>query len=315
MNPLLILVPMGVLIFGPRLWVARLLKQHNRRDEASLPTGGDLARELLDRYQLRGVKVETTDIGDHYDPDAKAVRLSRDKFGRRTLASVTTAAHEVAHAIQDATGYGPFVLRTHLVRVAQVAGQMGSAVLMAVPVVSLTTQQRVPPVVVGTAVFALLGSGVAVQLATLPTELDASFRRALPMLQGGYIDAKQVQDARRILLASSLTYVAASLLAVLHIWPWLGRPPMRLGPVPGGNPGLLNAAPGPDPGQGHRRGSLRHARGRTVGPAQAVLRVIARPLIRGWLRMRALSRGPGAERPDSRGRHPHGDARLVPNTP
>jgi hypothetical protein len=321
MNPLLILLPVGVLILGPRLWVARVLKQFNRREEASFDTGAELARELLDHHRLRKVKVEVTDMGDHYDPNAKAVRLSRDKYDRRTLTAITTAAHEVAHAIQDATGYGPFVVRTHLAEMAQVAGQVGSAVLISVSAVSLAARQPIPPIVVGLPIFALLGSGVAVQLATLPTELDASFRRALPMLQDGHINEAQAKDAKRILLASSLTYVASSLLAVLTIWPWLGRPPVRLGPIHAGNPGLLNAAQGLDPGResqrGGRRVASRRTRGGAGGPAEEVIRIIAKPLIRAWFRM-AMPRGPSANRPNrlkSRGRNPYRGARLIPNKP
>jgi hypothetical protein len=46
-------------------------------------TGGELARHLLNRFDLNGVKVEVTDKGNHYDPEAKAVRLT---------AKLTTAA-------------------------------------------------------------------------------------------------------------------------------------------------------------------------------------------------------------------------------
>jgi Zn-dependent membrane protease YugP len=296
-NPLLVLLPVGVLILGPRVWVARVLKQFNRREEASFVTGAELARELLDHHGLQKVKVEVTDMGDHYDPNAKAVRLSRDKYDRRTLTAIATAAHEVAHAIQDATGYGPFVVRTHLAEMAQVAGQVGAAVLISVPIVSLAARQPIPPIVVGIAIFALLGSGVAVQLATLPTELDASFRRALPMLQDGHVNEAQAKAAKRILLASSLTYVASSLLAVLTIWPWLGRPLVRLGPIHAGNPGLLNAAQALDPGRegqrGGRRVGSRRKRGGAGGPAEEVIRIIAKPLIRAWFRM-AMPRGPSA---------------------
>lgn len=295
-NPLLILVPIGVLVVGPRLWVKRVTRQHQRED-ADLKTGAELARELLDRHRLHGVKVEVTDLGDHYDPDAKAVRLSRDRFDRRTLTAVTTAAHEVAHALQDAEGYLPFVLRTHLATLAQLAGQAASAVLIAVPAVSLASHQRIPPTLIGTAVVAMLGTGMAVQLAALPTELDASFRRALPMLQEGYIRADQVRDAHRILFVSSLTYVASSLLTVLSIWPWIGRPPLRVHAAPPLGLALMDAGTAPH----HKSVFGPQALPRTGarGPRQtqgtprctrAVMRRIARPLVRAWLSRRGAAR-------------------------
>jgi len=223
MHPVLILIPAAALIFGPRLWVRHVLKQHSREDGNFPTTGGELARELLDRYHLGMVKVEPTDVSDHYDPEAKAVRLTRDKFERKSLASVATAAHEVSHALQDASGYLPFVWRSHLVKVAQATGQLGSIVLVAVPATALLTSRALPPVIVGMAVFSMLGTGLAVQLATVPTEFNASFGRALPMLRDGYISGKQEKNAKKILFACSLTYVASSLVAFLNFWPWLGR--------------------------------------------------------------------------------------------
>ena len=284
----MILVPIAALFVGPRLWVARVLKQHNRKDVKAFRTGGELARELLDHHQLQHVKVEITDLGDHYDPVSKAVRLTRDKFNRKTLAAVTTAAHEVAHAIQDATAYSPFVLRARLATVAKMAVQAGTVVLVAVPAASLASRRPISPVFMGTAVIAMLGTGVAVQLVTLPTELNASFQRALPMLREGYINEMQAKDARIILLASSLTYVASSLLAVLHVWPWLGRPPMSL--VAGSTarlslPGKSENIPRARSSQprGHRK--IRRSRSKGGG-LDGMIRLVGKPLIRSYLQIR-----------------------------
>lgn len=224
MHPAMILIPAAALIFGPRFWVKHVLNKHSRDDDNLLTSGGALARELLDRNQLPMVKVEPTDIGDHYDPAAKAVRLTRDKLDSRSLTAVTTAAHEVSHALQDASGYFPFMWRSRLVKLAQITGNIGSIVLVAVPATALLTRHTLPPVIVGVTVFSMLGTGLAVQVAAIPTELDASFGRALPMLRdGNYISGKQEEDAKKILSACSLTYVASSLVAFLNFWPWLGR--------------------------------------------------------------------------------------------
>ncbi len=232
MHPVVILIPAAVIVFGPRLWANYVLKQHNREEENVSSTAGELARELLDRHQLQRVKVESTDVDDHYDQEAKAVRLNRDKFDRRTLAALTTAAHEVAHALQDACDFGPFVLRTRLAKIAKITGEVGSFILLAAPVVALISRQAVPPAIIGNAVFAMLGAGMAVQLASLPSELDASFGRALPMLREKNIGANQAKKARKILIACSSTYIASSLVSVLSFWPWAGRRPPAPAPAP-----------------------------------------------------------------------------------
>jgi len=288
MHPVIIVIPAAALILGPRLWVRHVLNQYNHRDEDVPVTAGELARQLLDRQQLYNIRVESTDMGDHYDHRAKTVRLNRDKIDRRTLTAATTAAHEVAHALQDASGYGPFVWRTRLVKVAHVAVEVGSVMLFAVPVTALVTRRPVPPVVVGTAAISVLGAGVATQLAALPSELDASFGRALPMLQDGVINAGQVKDARKILVACSLTYIASSLAAVLSLWPWLSRAP--LGSMSRSGMIALDARHVDSVARTHKRVRRapqrlnRSIQRKTPGLVEDLVRQVGKPLIRSWFR-------------------------------
>lgn len=221
MTPALLLVPALGLILGPRVWVNRVLREHDQKQELNR-SAPQVARDMLDRHGLHGVEVESTDLGDHYDPKLRVVRLSRHNIDRRTLSAVTTAAHEVAHALQHAEGYPPFELRTSLARVAQVTGELGTVLILAVPVSFLLTRKSLPPNLVGGAALAMLGTSTAAQLAALPTELDASFKRALPALQEHYISPEQSESAQRILFACSMTYAAAPLSTLLTAWPWLG---------------------------------------------------------------------------------------------
>lgn len=287
MHPAVLLIPVAALILGPRLWVGYVLKQNNRDDEGLPATAADLARIWLDSHQLQSVQVEVTDIGDHYDPETKSVCLTRDKFDRKSLTAVTTAAHEVSHALQDATGYGPFVWRTELAKLAAVTGQVGTIILLAVPAVSLLGRRPLPPMLVGSTLFVMLGTGLILQWVSLASELDASFKRALPLLQAGVISKAQVKDARMILIACSLTYVASSLLSVLHIWPWLGRGGLH---VPLAAPVL-----GPMGSERIERSRImrqqapRSGRGRRTankGLAARLVRRIGKPLIRTWLQLK-----------------------------
>jgi hypothetical protein len=209
-----------------------------------------LARELLDRCGLHDVKVESTDLGDHYDPQARAVRLTRDKIDRKTLTAITSAAHEVGHALQHASGYRPFVWRTQVAELAKLTGKAGSAMLLATPVAALVSRNPVPPIVIGTAAVTILGTGMLAQIAALPSELDASFRRALPLLRDGVLDREQEKSARKILWALTLTYVASSLAGALGIWRWLPSPPPPSTGMPQPGPSTSpapSATPHPSP--------------------------------------------------------------------
>jgi Zn-dependent membrane protease YugP len=161
-------------------------------------------------------------LGDHYDPETKTVRLTLDKFNGKSLTAVTVAAHEVGHAIQDHIGYQPLMERTRLVRVARGAEKLGGVVMMGIPIAVALAQTPVAGVVVLVAGMATMGIATLVHLVTLPVEWDASFRRALPVLQqGNYLSPEDEQGARRILTAAALTYVAASLASLLNLWRWI----------------------------------------------------------------------------------------------
>jgi Zn-dependent membrane protease YugP len=64
--------------------------------------------------------------------------------------------------------------------------------------------------------------GAMVHLITLPVEFDASFNKALPILQSGqYLHEGDLPHANRILKAAAFTYVAASLASLLNLGRWL----------------------------------------------------------------------------------------------
>ncbi|HAN14445.1 MAG TPA: hypothetical protein DCP73_02280 [Chloroflexi bacterium] len=68
-------------------------------------TGAQVARRLLDAHGLRSVQIqeEAEDLGDHYDTQTKSVHLSSLVMHARTVLAIGVAAHEVGHAVQDAT--------------------------------------------------------------------------------------------------------------------------------------------------------------------------------------------------------------------
>ena len=219
---LLIIVLLLILVFGPQLWVRRVLDHHNRVEEANFPgSGGELARHLLDRCDLQEVKVEVTELGDHYDPQARAVKLTRDKFEGKTLTAITVAAHECGHAYQHAAQEPLFLLRTRMARLSIFAQRIGSLLLFAAPFSVLITRLPSAAFFNISGAFLIMGFAILVHLVTLPVEIDASFNKALPLLSNGYLSKQQIPAARSILRAAAWTYVAASLSSLLNFWRWI----------------------------------------------------------------------------------------------
>lgn len=210
-----------VVIFGPHLWAKFVLDRYNRKEYFS-GSGIDLARLAIERLELKEVDVELTDTADHYDPAGKTVRLTRKMCGRKSLTSVVVAAHEVGHAIQDHIGYKPLRTRTRMIGTAQKLERFGALIMVAVPVLAGITRAPSVGVLMFIGGLTTLCIPVLVHLLTLPTEFDASFNRALPMLTSGrYIPEEDLPAARTILMACALTYVASSLIGLLNVWRWI----------------------------------------------------------------------------------------------
>ena len=222
MHWLIILGILLLILLGPQLWVQSVLKRYNLKDEKNFPgSGAEFARHLLNRMGLQEVKVEATDLGDHYDPETRSVRLAEDKFDRRTLTAITVAAHEVGHAIQHARKEPWFMWRSRLAAWATRASQAGSFLLFLIPVLPLLTKVPLTGLIPAAAAFLILGSGLMVQLLTLPVEIDASFDKALPLLEAGFLDDRQKGPARAVLRAAAWTYVAGALIGLLNFWRWM----------------------------------------------------------------------------------------------
>ncbi|MGE0765674.1 MAG: zinc metallopeptidase [Hyphomicrobiaceae bacterium] len=223
MGALLIVLIVGFgLALLPQIWVKGVLKRHSVERSDFPGTGGEFARHLLDEMKLYHVKVEeTTALGDHYDPEAKVVRLAPQHFDGRSLAAVVVAAHEVGHAMQDATQYRPLQARTRLAKKAHHIERLGMGVMLASPIVMLVFKS--PHVLILQLFIGMLtlGSTIVMHAMTLPVEFDASFRRALPVLKAGrYVGDRDLGAAREILRAAALTYVAAAAMSLLDVARW-----------------------------------------------------------------------------------------------
>jgi len=220
---LLIALSLLILIAGPNLWVRHVLKKYSNEMDGMPGTGGDLARHLIDRFQLQGVKVELTEPGtDHYSPADRCVRLSPDIFKGKSLTAVAVAAHEVGHAIQYARKEKITLLRQTYTPLAAGIQRFGTVVIMIAPAVLAVfhvPQAALLTVLCGIA--AMLASAL-MQLIVLPMEWDASFNKAMPILfEDQYVPEPYRPAIKKILTAAALTYFAGALINLLQLWRWV----------------------------------------------------------------------------------------------
>ncbi len=219
---ILLLLAILALVFGPQLWVRKTLGKYGKDRSDLQGTGGELAEHLIHRFQLDEVTVREGQEGeDYYDPEGKVVSLSPSHYQGKTIAAVAVATHEVSHALQHQEQHPGFMRRQRRLKTAMMIERFSVMALMVTPFIFLLT--RLPQ---STLITLLLGaSGMVaslwVQLMNLPVELDASFNKALPILEEGYLSRDDIPGARKVLKAAAMTYVAAALASLLNIGRWI----------------------------------------------------------------------------------------------
>lgn len=207
----LILIPAILISAWAQFKVSSTFNKYSTVRSINGYTGAQVARILLNDAGLQEVEIQQVPgrLSDHYDPRAKVLRLSSDVYGSTSVASIGVAAHEVGHAIQDKESYSALVFRNAIVPVVNFSSSLSWILFFIGILLSYSTL-----VTIGIILFSVV---VLFQLVTLPVEFNAS-SRALKLLEArGILYDKEVDGARNVLSAAALTYVAATLMAVLQL--------------------------------------------------------------------------------------------------
>ena len=213
----LFIIILGALISGAAaLWVRSSYAKYSKQRSNSGLTGAQTARMILDRNGLTNVRVEPVagTLTDHYDPRTKVVRLSESNYRDSTIAGVSVAAHEVGHAIQDATGYVPMKLRSGLVPIVNFGGQLWTPLFIMAILTGVGT--AIGSLFIQLAVIAFAGV-LLFHVATLPVEINASTRAYGLLTRYGILSATEAGGTRRVLTAAAFTYIAAALTSLLTL--------------------------------------------------------------------------------------------------
>jgi Zn-dependent membrane protease YugP len=223
--------PLYFLIIAPGLLLAAwasfrvhsAFAEGQRYSPASGLCGAEAAAEVMRAGGVTGVGIEPVpgELTDHYDPHAKVLRLSEPVYAGRSLSALGVAAHEAGHAIQDATHYPLLFMRNGLVPLATIGSSL-SYIFFLIGIVLLALQPVFGQYVIlaGIALFSLT---VIFQLVNLPVEFDASRRARVMLVNHGLITEEEDLVVKKVLSAAALTYVAATLTAILTLLYYLIR--------------------------------------------------------------------------------------------
>lgn len=212
----LILIPGTLLTLWAQSNIKGTYNRYSRINSSLGMTGSEVARAILEKMGVTNVRVEPVagQLTDHYDPSAKAVRLSEGIHNSSSLAAAAVAAHECGHVLQDVEDYKFMNFRAALVPAANIGSNLGPMLVMAG--IFLSTMGAFSTLIMNAGI--LLFSGViAFHLVTLPVEFDAS-RRALKIIDDlGILQGEENRGAKAVLQAAAWTYLATAFYAVLQL--------------------------------------------------------------------------------------------------
>ena len=213
----MILDPMYFLLIAPAFLLGLFAQWRVKSTFASMSqvparmSGAEAARRMLDSGGLNSVGIEQVQghLSDHYDPRAKMLRLSPDVYNGRSMAALGVACHEAGHAFQDAKGYAPLVVRNMAVPAAGFGSNAGMMMAMGGIIFGFPALLWIG--------IALFSAVVFFQVVNLPVEFDASARARRQLVEHGMIADREEQYVAKVLNAAALTYVAATLQAIMTL--------------------------------------------------------------------------------------------------
>ena len=209
----------------PVVWLNYVFKK-NDEILPNMPFNGiEFGNQLIKELELKDVSLEKTLIGDHYDLDQRKVKVGEDRLKKKSLTSISIICHEIGHAIQHAENYTPLITRTKLVKNTLWINKIAFAIIyVGLPIIFATGYLPFIKVCILLILLSLF-IGVVIHLVTLEVELDASFNKAMPIIQKKIPEVYH-DSCRSILRAAAFTYVVGvfkNLISLRMIWTVLSR--------------------------------------------------------------------------------------------
>lgn len=210
-STMLILIPAIIISFIAQMQISSTYSKYRRVGTRNGYTGQQVARMMLDEAGLYDIQIQIVnqELGDHYSPSERILRLSPDVYNGSSVAAAGIAAHEVGHAIQHKESYKPIVIRNAIVPIVNIGSSFSWIVFflgLVLGISKLTT--------IGIILFSAV---VVFQLITLPVEFNASSRALSILKSRNILYEDEAKGAKKVLKAAAMTYVAAVLHSISQL--------------------------------------------------------------------------------------------------
>jgi len=208
------MIPAMIIAVWAQIRVKSAYQKYAAIQTRSGMTGAQVAQHILQNANVSNVPIEVTpgEMTDHYDPVKKVLRLSGSVYGGTSIAALGIAAHEVGHAIQDASGYAPMKVRHLVYPISRLGSMLAFPLIFAGFILNFSFSS----VLINLGIW-LFTAAVAFTIVTLPVEFNASSRAVQALTAGGYMSQDELRGVQKVLGAAAMTYVAAAAAAVLQL--------------------------------------------------------------------------------------------------
>jgi len=196
--------------FGAQMYIRHIYSKYSKIDCVNMMNGANVASKILMSNNLR-VNVNRANgyLSDHYDPINKMVTLSEYNYSNSSISAVSVSAHECGHALQDDSGYTFLKIRSMMfpiVRFSSYTGYIAISVGLMFSILNL--------VLIGILLEMII---LLFQIVTLPVEFDASSRALKQLEINNILNEEELKDAKKVLRAAALTYVAGVASTLIEI--------------------------------------------------------------------------------------------------
>ena len=206
-----LIIPATLIALWAQIKVKSTFNKYNQVRTGRGTTAAMIARQILDSNGLQNVTIEHVagNLSDHFDPRTNVIRLSDTVYNSTSVGAIGVAAHEVGHAVQYATNYGPIKIRAALIPITNI----GSTIALPLAILGIFAGIEL---LSGIGII-LFSTVVLFQLITLPVEFNASSRAIKTLEQDMLLDSNELKGAKKVLTAAALTYVAALIVAIANL--------------------------------------------------------------------------------------------------
>lgn len=206
---LIFVLPAILLALVSQIWISVSYAKNSKIIPRTKLTGeqaGNMIKEG-EGYPV-DIEIKGPSLSDHFDPRKDIVTLSTSSQ-KSSVADIAVTAHEFGHVDQKFSNSALFKLRNTLVPIVNIGSRLGYILIILGFALSILQLAEIGLILfASTTVFALI---------TVPIEIDATKRGLSFIKKYRLIEEIHIPNAKSVLNAAAMTYVASLLTSLLNL--------------------------------------------------------------------------------------------------